>query len=286
MENRHDTVLMRDDFSDEDLHAGRALLANIMRMAEVVGPEVPVDPGLPTEERKMRTWTRRSNLDALLLHRLQGKWRAHLLLKYPAMCIPLDASDQKPGPLRDRQEAMKLAVDKIYAIVSATAQETPAQRAVRAADGTFHIRHRHSGRRTDTHRTYEKENSMGLDYGFYNQNEDALLAFRNHHRLLDLLSAEPHVTVEPYDDFYVTSPMVAALLGKIEAEMKANGQPLKPIDARRPKSRRKFIDGIPTHFCDREPESWIDALPHYRVLLTRLLALVRHEGVLICGWSA
>ena len=126
---------------------------------------------------------------------------------------------------------------------------------------------------------------MRLDYGFYNQNQGALLAFRNHHRLLDLLFAEPHVNIGPYEDFYVTRPMVAAVLEKIEAEMKTLGQPLKPFNARRPTSRRKFTKGIPSHFCDEEPESWTDALPQYRILLTRLLALVRHEGVLICGWS-
>ncbi|MFD2858148.1 hypothetical protein ACFSZS_30055 [Seohaeicola zhoushanensis] len=66
---------------------------------------------------------------------------------------------------------------------------------------------------------------MGLDIGFYRQDETEALGFRNHGDLFDMIIAQPHVRVEPYDDFYVTRPMVTAVLEEIEEEMTANGLP-------------------------------------------------------------
>lgn len=79
--------------------------------------------------------------------------------------------------------------------------------------------------------------------------------------------------------------MVASILAKIEAEVERAGLPLKPLAERLPRSFNDFLDEVPEEFCFEEPADWTSSLPHYRVLLARLLVLVRHEGVLICSWS-
>lgn len=80
--------------------------------------------------------------------------------------------------------------------------------------------------------------------------------------------------------------IVESILAKIEAEMEREGLPLEPLAERLPASFEDFREEVPEGFCFEEPADWTSSLPHYRVLLTRLLALVRHEGVLICSWSA
>ncbi|GHF76499.1 hypothetical protein [Seohaeicola zhoushanensis] len=127
---------------------------------------------------------------------------------------------------------------------------------------------------------------MGLDIGFYRQDETEALGFRNHGDLFDMIIAQPHVRVEPYDDFYVTRPMVTAVLEEIEEEMTANGLPLPTLPDRDTIEFADLRSAIPREFFFGEPDDWVAALPFYRVLLTELLDDVRRDGCLICGWSA
>ncbi|GHF75954.1 hypothetical protein [Seohaeicola zhoushanensis] len=127
---------------------------------------------------------------------------------------------------------------------------------------------------------------MGLDIGFYRQDETEALGFRNHGDLFDMFIAQPHVRVEPYDDFYVTRPMVTAVLEEIEEEMTANGLPPPTLPDRDTIEFADLRSAIPREFFFGEPDDWVAALPFYRVLLAELLDDVRRDGCLICGWSA
>jgi len=60
--------------------------------------------------------------------------------------------------------------------------------------------------------------------------------------------------------------------------------PLEPLPEWVPDQFQDLPHEVPKDFCFEEPECWTSALTHYRVLLTRLLTIVRREGVLICGW--
>ena len=127
---------------------------------------------------------------------------------------------------------------------------------------------------------------MGLDIGFYRQDETEALGFRNHGDLFDIFIAQPHVRVEPHDDFYVTRPMVMSVLEEIEDEMAAGGLPLPPLPDRDTLAFAALRSTIPHDFFWGEPDDWMTALPFSRVLLTELLDDVRRDGCLICGWSA
>ena len=129
---------------------------------------------------------------------------------------------------------------------------------------------------------------MGLDIGFYKQDRTAVLSFRNHHALFDMLNAQPVVTIEPYSDFYVTREMLTTLLEEIEDEMTASGLARTALPD--PKFERDALEALCAEllweFSQFEPEDWTAALPVYRIALTYLLAEVLLEGCLICGWSA
>lgn len=127
---------------------------------------------------------------------------------------------------------------------------------------------------------------MGLDIGFYTENEEAILAFRNHHGLLNRLLAQPHDKIEPYSDFHVTDRTIETILEDIEIDMEDLGLPVPHQDIRNAVAPENLCNGVPGDFCDSEPDNWAYALPHYHLLLTRLLAYIRAEGSVICGWSA
>lgn len=129
---------------------------------------------------------------------------------------------------------------------------------------------------------------MSLDIGFYKQDRTEVLSLRNHHDLFKMLNARPVVTIEPYSDFYVTRPMLTALLEEIEDEMTASG--LLRAALPDPENGRDALEALcaelPWEFSQFEPEDWTAALPVYRIALTYLLAEVLLDGCLICGWSA
>lgn len=127
---------------------------------------------------------------------------------------------------------------------------------------------------------------MGLDIGFYTEAEEEILALRNHDWLLERFLEQPHEKIDPYDDFYVTPAMVRSVLEAAEAEMTAAGMALAPLEEDDPILPDDMLKGIPKRFCDDEPQSWPEALPRYRLLLSRLLLVVEDHYVLICGWSA
>jgi hypothetical protein len=198
--------------------------------------------------------------------------------------MSLDLSSfRAPAPPGSEKGAAPDPAWAIITIFMMTAEETPARKRTRVANGAFRLIRR--GAHPHNHQS-AKEIPMGLDVGYYNQAGEEVLGFRNHHDLAALFFAEPAVTIEPYADFYVTRPMVESILAKIEAEMERAGLPLEPLAERLPASFEDFREEVPEGFCFEEPADWTSSLPHYRVLLTRLLALVRHEGVLICSWSA
>lgn len=126
---------------------------------------------------------------------------------------------------------------------------------------------------------------MSLDLGFFRQDESEALYFRNHWDLLDMFAAEPLVFPYPDspNDFYVTRPLLAAVIAKIEAEMDENNLPIILHDS---PEFAELENAVPENFTCAEPDDWVGALPHYRVLLYRLLADVRADGCLICGWNA
>ncbi|GAW36936.1 hypothetical protein RA2_04011 [Roseovarius sp. A-2] len=127
---------------------------------------------------------------------------------------------------------------------------------------------------------------MSLDFGFNRQDESVALWFHNHWDFLDMFTEEPLVQLETPNDFYVTRPMVSAVIKKIEAEMVENDQPVPAMPACHTQEFAMLEEAIPWDFHCAEPEDWEAALPHYRVLLYRLLADVRTDGCLICGWDA
>lgn len=71
--------------------------------------------------------------------------------------------------------------------------------------------------------------------------------------------------------------MVTSLLEGIEADLRALGAPVPPRADPDELSHETLCRGVPEGFCDEPPETWRRALPHYRLLLTRLLALVDVE---------
>jgi len=71
---------------------------------------------------------------------------------------------------------------------------------------------------------------MGLDFGFYRQDETEALGFRNHSDFFDMLCSRPLVRIEPYTDFYVTRPMIVSMLEEIEDDMRAAGLPLCALE--------------------------------------------------------
>jgi len=126
---------------------------------------------------------------------------------------------------------------------------------------------------------------MGLDLGFYTGDGTGVLEFRGHDGLLDRILAVTHDRIAPFSDFHVTRPMVTSLLAGIEADLRALGAPVAPRTDPDELSRENLCRGVPEGFCDEPPETWRQALPHYRLLLTRLLDLVDAEGHVICSWS-
>ena len=127
---------------------------------------------------------------------------------------------------------------------------------------------------------------MGLDIGFYTKDETEILGLRNHHDILSRLLKQPHTTIEPYSDFYVTPDMVEAVLADVEDDMEEEGMELPVLKEDVPDAPKAMLQGLPEDFCDEEPSDWRSALPHHRLLLTRLLAVAEEEPALICSWSA
>lgn len=128
---------------------------------------------------------------------------------------------------------------------------------------------------------------MGMDIDFLDLRGEDRLYLRNHWQLMDLIFDQPHVRVRPeYDDIYVTPPMLENVLDRIEDEMDANGMPSGAITPQQPQTQEDFLEGLPSGFCSSGPDSWVAALPHYRILVSRLLTLARNQGALICSWSA
>jgi hypothetical protein len=127
---------------------------------------------------------------------------------------------------------------------------------------------------------------MGLDIGFYTEDDEQLLGLRNHHGLLRLFLDQPHDTIGGYDDFYVTAEMVGAVLEAVEEEMEDAGMTLPELPQDGAQTSGDLMRDLPEDFCDEEPDEWTAALPHYRVLLAFLLVAAEEERTLICGWSA
>ena len=126
---------------------------------------------------------------------------------------------------------------------------------------------------------------MGLDLGFYKDGEE-ILYFRNHWDLIQLFHPKEEDYHRPSDDFTVSERMFVDALRAVEDQMMSSGIPFPILPARTPRLPKEFEQEVPEYFCHEEPEDWEAALPHYRILLTRLLEMVRREGPLICGWSA
>lgn len=127
---------------------------------------------------------------------------------------------------------------------------------------------------------------MGLDFGFYRQDETEALGFRNHHDLFDMLCSRPLVQIEPYTDFYVTRPMIEAVLEEIEENMRTNGSSLDALPKPGTDVFSAILNAIPESFYWSEPGNTQAALLIYWILLTDLLEEIRKDGCLICGWSA
>lgn len=127
---------------------------------------------------------------------------------------------------------------------------------------------------------------MGLDFGFYRQDETEAFGFRNHNDFFDLLCSRPLVRIEPYTDFYVTRPMVSSMLKDIEDEMRAEGLLLCALPEPGTDAFVVQLDAVPMDFFWEEPDNWQAALPIYRIILANLLEEIKSDGCLICGWSA
>lgn len=127
---------------------------------------------------------------------------------------------------------------------------------------------------------------MGLDIGFYTIYGDELLSFRNHHYLLEVFLAQPHETIEPYSDFYVTLHMLEHALAEIGDTQAAPFNALSNLPVNAEGNKGDVLAGIPDRFCDEEPRDLAAASPLYKTLLTRLQAILATQDVLICSWSA
>ncbi|OWU66871.1 hypothetical protein, partial [Phaeobacter sp. 22II1-1F12B] len=64
---------------------------------------------------------------------------------------------------------------------------------------------------------------------------------------------------------------------EFEDEMLGAEMDLPELDIGNPQTPEDVVAGLPEHFCGYEPTNWTAALPHYRLLFSRLIPIARQE---------
>lgn len=279
---RGEQNMLIEDITEEEMQEGREILRSLVDRSAAIPKPDPLRYADMTQNglnaaARIRYW-----LEALVLRNDGDTWRVFQVDGRFSLPHDISPEDGEP-PLRDRESAIRHAfrhflpvmlVPTISEIASAMARK-----------GTFRLRRRGGPDPEQLTFEFNMENDMDDNTGFYNQSEEELLSFHNHHDLVQMFGEEPSVRIEPSSDYYVTRPMVWNVLRRIEEDMIVRGQPMPELSEKIPRSFEDFASEVPEGFFDGEPDDWDAALPYYRVILTRLLALVRAEGVLICAWD-
>lgn len=114
---------------------------------------------------------------------------------------------------------------------------------------------------------------MGLDIDILTHDNEEMVSFRSHEILLDRLNAVVEDTERP-------EPGVGeleSLVEEFEDEMLGAEMDLPELDIGNPQTPEDVVAGLPEHFCGYEPTNWTAALPHYRLLFSRLIPIARQE---------
>lgn len=114
---------------------------------------------------------------------------------------------------------------------------------------------------------------MGLDIDIMTHDNEDMVSFRRHEILLDRLNAVVEDTERP--ELGVSE--LKSLVEEFEDEMIEAGMSLPELDIGNPQTQKDIVAGLPEYFCDDAPKDWAAALPHYRLLFSRLIPIARQE---------
>lgn len=114
---------------------------------------------------------------------------------------------------------------------------------------------------------------MGPDIDIMTHDNEDMVSFRSHENLLDRLNAVVEDTERP--ELGVSE--LESLVEGFEDEMLGAEMDLPELDIGNPQTPEDIVDGLPEYFCDDEPKDWTAALPHYRLLFSRLIPIARQE---------
>lgn len=117
---------------------------------------------------------------------------------------------------------------------------------------------------------------MGLDIDIMTHDNEEMVSFRSHEILLDRLNAVVEDTERP--ELGVSE--LESLVEEFEDEMLEAEMDLPELDIGNPQTQEDVVAGLPVGFCDTEPGNWTAALPHYRLLFSRLIPIARQEAYL------
>ena len=114
---------------------------------------------------------------------------------------------------------------------------------------------------------------MGLDIDILTHDNEEMVSFRSHEILLDRLNAVVEDTERPE----LGVGELKSLVEEFEDEMLGAEMDLPELDIGNPQTPEDVVAGLPEHFCGYEPTNWTAALPHYRLLFSRLIPIARQE---------
>lgn len=114
---------------------------------------------------------------------------------------------------------------------------------------------------------------MGLDIDILTHDNEEMVSFRSHEILLDRLNAVVEDTERPE----LGVGELESLVEEFEDEMLGAEMDLPELDIGNPQTPEDVVAGLPEHFCGYEPTNWTAALPHYRLLFSRLIPIARQE---------
>ena len=114
---------------------------------------------------------------------------------------------------------------------------------------------------------------MGLDIDIMTHDNEEMVSFRSHEILLHRLYAVVEDTERP--ELGVRE--LESLVEEFEDEMLEAEMDLPELDIGNPQTPEDIVAGLPEDFCGDEPKDWTAALPHYRLLFSRLIPIARQE---------
>lgn len=114
---------------------------------------------------------------------------------------------------------------------------------------------------------------MGLYIDIMTHDNEKMVSFRSHEILLDRLNAVVEDTERP--ELGVSE--LKSLVEELEDELLEAEIDLPELDIGNPQTPEDIVAGLPEYFCGYEPTNWTAALPHYRLLFSRLIPIARQE---------